>query len=41
MGLQYIHTAAKVYESEMMVVKKFFVEKYEDCPLYDEIILKR
>ena len=33
--------AVKVCESEMMVVRNFFVEKYEDFPLYHEIVLKR
>ena len=33
--------AFKVCESEMMVVRDLFVENYEDCPSYDEIILQR
>ena len=33
--------AAKVRESEMMVVRDLFIENYEDCPSYDEIILQR
>ena len=31
----------KVCESEMMVVRGFFVKKYVDCPSYDEIMLQR
>ena len=31
----------KVCESEMMVVRGFFVKKYVDCPFYDEIMLQR
>ena len=30
----------KVWESEIMIVKDLFVEKYLDCPLYDEVILQ-
>ena len=43
MGLQHNHTEhqLKVRESEMMVVRDLFVEKYVDCPFYGEIILKR
>ena len=33
--------AVKVCESEMMVVRDLFVEKYADCPFYGEIVLKR
>ena len=33
--------AVKVCESEMMVVRDLFVEKYVDCPIYGEIVLKR
>ena len=33
--------AVKVCESEMMVVRDLFVEKYVDCPFYGEIVLKR
>ena len=33
--------AVKVRESEMMVVRDLFIENYEDCPSYDEIILQR
>ena len=33
--------AVKVCESEMMVVRDLFVEKYADCPFYGEILLKR
>ena len=31
----------KVCESEMMVVKDLFVEKYVDCLFYGEIVLKQ
>ena len=34
-------SAVKVCESEMMVVRDLFVEKYVDCPFYGEIVLKR
>ena len=37
----YRTNAFKVCESEMMVVRHFFVEKNVDCPFYDEIVLKR
>ena len=37
----YRTNAFKVCESEMMVVRNFFVEKNVDCPFYDEIVLKR
>ena len=33
--------AVKVCDSEMMVVRDLFVEKYVDCPFYGEIVLKR
>ena len=33
--------AVKVCESEMMVVRDLFVEKYVDCPFYGKIVLKR
>ena len=33
--------AVKVCESEMMVVRDLFVEKYVDCPFYGELVLKR
>ena len=33
--------AFKVCESEMMIVRDYFVEKYEACPLYDEISLQQ
>ena len=33
--------AFKVCESEMMVVRDLFVEKFVDCPFYGEIVLKR
>ena len=33
--------AVKVCESEMMVVRDLFVEKYVDCSFYSEIVLKR
>ena len=32
--------AFKVCESEMMVVRDLFVEKYVDCPFYCEIVWK-
>ena len=32
--------AFKVCESEMMIVRDLFVEKYVDCPFYDEVILQ-
>ena len=31
----------KVSESEIMVVRDFFVKKYVDCPFYGEIVLKQ
>ena len=42
MGLQHPPgtNAFKVCESEMMIVRYFFVEKYANCPFYDEIVLK-
>ena len=33
--------AFKMCESEMMIVKDYFVENYADCPFYDEIMLQR
>ena len=33
--------AFKVCESEMMVVRGLFVEKYVDCLIYGEIVLKQ
>ena len=33
--------AIKVCESEMKMVRDFFVKKYVDCPFYDEIMLQR
>ena len=33
--------AFKVCESEMMIVRNYFVENYVDCPFYDEIMLQR
>ena len=33
--------AVKVCESEMMVVRDLFVEKYVDCPFYGEVVLKQ
>ena len=33
--------AFKVCESEMMVVRDLFVEKYVDYPFYGEIVLKQ
>ena len=33
--------AFKVCESEMMIVRDYFVEKYVDCPFYDEMILQQ
>ena len=33
--------AVKVCESEMMVVRDLFVERYIDCPFYGKIVLKR
>ena len=32
--------AFKVCESEMMIVKDLFVEKYVNCPFHDKIILQ-
>ena len=32
--------ASKVCESEMMVVRDLFVEKYVDCPFYCETVWK-
>ena len=37
-GLQ--TNAFKVCESEMMIVRDFFVEKYADCPFYDQTVLQ-
>ena len=31
----------KAYESEMMIVRHYSVEKCEDCPFYGEIVLQR
>ena len=31
----------KVCETEMMIVREFFVENYPDCPFYDEIIFRQ
>ena len=33
--------AFKVSESKMMISRDFFVEKYADCPFYDDIVSKR
>ena len=33
--------AVKVCETEMVVVKDFFVKKYVDCLFYGEIVLKQ
>ena len=33
--------AFKVFKSEMMIVRDYFVEKYEDCPFYGEIMLQQ
>ena len=33
--------AFKVCESEMMIVRDYFVKNYADCSFYDEIILQR
>ena len=33
--------AFKVCESEMMIVRDYFVENYADCLFYDEIMLQR
>ena len=33
--------AFKVCESEMMIVRGYFVENYADCPFYDEIMLQQ
>ena len=33
--------AFNVCESEMMIVRDYFVENYVDCPFYDEIILQQ
>ena len=32
---------SKVCESEMMIVRDYFVENYAHCPFYDEIMLQR
>ena len=37
----YEKNAIKVCQSEMMIVKDFFVKSYADCPFYDEIMLQR
>ena len=31
----------KVCDSEMMIVRDFFVKNCVDCPFYDEIMLQR
>ena len=31
----------KVCECEMMIVRGLFVEKYESCPFYEEIMLQQ
>ena len=38
----YLHgtNAFKVCETEMMIMKDFFVESYANRPLYDEIVLQ-
>ena len=33
--------AFKVCESEIMIVRGYFVENYVDCPFYDEIMLQQ
>ena len=33
--------AFRVCENEMIIVRDYFVEKYADCPFYDEIILQQ
>ena len=33
--------AVKVCESEMIVVRDLFVEKYVACPFYGEVVLKQ
>ena len=33
--------AIKVCESEMMIVRDYFVENYVDCPFYGEIMLRQ
>ena len=38
---QYRANAFKVYESETMVVRDLFVERYVDCLFYCEIVSKR
>ena len=43
-GLKHIrteHQLLKKCKSEMMMVRDLFVEKYVDCPLFYEIVLKR
>ena len=37
----YRTNAIKVCESEMIIVRDYFVEKYADCPFYGEIILQQ
>ena len=37
----YGRPAVKVWENEMMVVKKIFVKKNVDCPFYGEIVLRQ
>ena len=37
----YRTNAFKVCESEMMIVRHFFVKNYVDCPFYDKIILQQ
>ena len=31
----------EVCESEMIIVREYFVENYEDCPFYGEIMLQQ
>ena len=31
----------KVYESEIMMVRRLTIENYTDCPFHDEIILQK
>ena len=41
MTYSYGTPAVKVCESEMMVVRDLFVEKYVHCPFYGEVVLKQ
>ena len=37
----YRANGVKLFESETIIVRYFFVKNYGDCPLYDEITLQQ